>query len=103
VVVFGEVLMADVRLFKKSGCSHCVAAEEWLRQRGCDFEVLEITQNVQVLREWRELSGGVGVPVLAHGKDLVIGFSPERYRDFLTSCRQTMRVDESEVAAQVPE
>jgi arsenate reductase-like glutaredoxin family protein len=91
--------MADIRLFTKPGCSYCVDAKEWLGQHGCDFEVLEITQNVQVLREWRELSGGVGVPVLAHGKDLVIGFSPERYRDFLTSCRQTMSVDRSEVEA----
>jgi hypothetical protein len=54
---------------------------------------------VQVLREWRELSGGVGVPVLAHGKDLVIGFSPERCHDFLTSCRQTTSIDGSEIEA----
>jgi glutaredoxin len=93
--------MADIRLFTKSGCPHCDDAKEWLRQHRCDFDILEITQNVQVLREWRELSGGVGVPVLAHGKDQVIGFSPERYRDFLTSCRQTTSVDEAEVTAQV--
>jgi glutaredoxin len=91
--------MADIRLFTKSGCPYCDGAKEWLGQHGCDFEVLEITQNVQVLREWRELSGGVGVPVLAHGKDLVIGFSPERYHDFLTSCRQTTSVGGSEVEA----
>lgn len=94
--------MADIRLFTKSGCPHCDDAKKWLQQHGCDFEVLEITQNVQVLREWRELSGGVGVPVLAHGKDLVIGFSPERYGDFLTSCRQTTSVAQSEVDAEVP-
>ncbi len=62
--------MTDIRLFTKPGCPYCVDAREWLQQHGCPFEVLEITQNVQVLREWRELSGGVGVPVLAHGKRL---------------------------------
>jgi arsenate reductase-like glutaredoxin family protein len=93
--------MADIRLFTKPGCSYCVDAKEWLRQHGCLFEVLEITQDVQVLREWRELSGGVGVPVLARGKDLVIGFSPERYSDFLTSCRHTTSVDGSAVEAQM--
>jgi arsenate reductase-like glutaredoxin family protein len=92
--------VADIRLFTKTGCSHCDAAKAWLQQHGCPFEGLEITTNVQVLREWRELSGGVGVPVLAHGKDLVIGFSPERYRDFLTSCRQTTSVDGAEVETQ---
>jgi glutaredoxin 3 len=93
--------MAEIRLFTKPGCSYCVQAKEWLQQHGCPFEVLEITQNVQVLREWRELSGGVGVPVLAHGKDLVIGFSPERYGDVLTSCRHTTPVDGSEVEARM--
>jgi glutaredoxin len=93
--------LADIRLFTKPGCSYCVDAKEWLQQHGCPFEVLEITKNVQLLREWRELSGGVGVPVLAHGKDLIIGFSPERYGEFLTSCRNTTSADATEIEAQM--
>jgi arsenate reductase-like glutaredoxin family protein len=93
--------MADIRLFTKPGCSYCVDAKEWLRQHECAFDVLEITRDVEVLREWRELSGGVGVPVLARGKDLVIGFSPERYGDFLTSCRHTTSVDGPAIEAQM--
>lgn len=96
-----EVTLADIRLFTKPGCSYCVDAKEWLQQNGCPFEVLEITKNVQVLREWRELSGGVGVPVLTHGKDLIIGFSPERYSEFLTSCRHTTSADGAEIEAQM--
>jgi glutaredoxin len=96
-----EVVMADIRLFTKPGCSYCVDAKEWLQQNGCAFDTLEITRDVEVLREWRELSGGVGVPVLARGKDLVIGFSPERYSDFLTSCRNTTSVDSAEVEAKM--
>jgi glutaredoxin len=93
--------MADIRLFSKPGCAYCVQAKEWLQQNGCSFEVLEITQNVQTLREWRDLSGGVGVPVLAHGKDLVIGFDPARYDEVLRSCRHTTSVDGSEMEAQM--
>lgn len=93
--------MADVRLFTKPGCPYCVDAKEWLQQHGCPFELLEITRDVQVLREWRKLSGGVGVPVLAHGKDLVIGFSPERYSEMLTSCRHTTSVDPAETEARM--
>ena len=93
--------MESIRLFTKPGCPYCVDAKAWLQQHECPFEALEITKNVQALREWRELSGGVGVPVLAHGKDLVIGFSPERYSDFLISCHRTTSVDGSEVEAQM--
>ena len=38
------------------------------------------------MREWRELTGGVGVPVVAHGKDFVIGFNPERMEMLLDAC-----------------
>jgi glutaredoxin 3 len=85
--------MSTIRLFTKQGCPYCVTAKDWLQQHGCPFDVLDITQDVKVLREWRELSGGVGVPVLAHGKDLVIGFNPSRYEQFLSSCRNTTSVE----------
>lgn len=93
--------MSDIRLYTKKGCPYCVDAKEWLDRNGCDYDTLDITKDVKVLREWRELSGGVGVPVLARGKDLVIGFSPERYGDFLTSCRQTTGVDASRLEAEM--
>jgi glutaredoxin 3 len=93
--------MADIRLFTKPGCPYCVDAKQWLDQNKCEFEVLDITKNVEVLREWRELSGGVGVPVLAHGKDLVIGFSPERYNQFISSCERTTSVNPDQTEAAV--
>jgi hypothetical protein len=39
------------------------------------------------------LTGGVGVPVIAHGKDFVIGFSPERLEMMLESCAHSSPVD----------
>ena len=89
--------MTRLRLFTKPGCPYCTQAKDWLDHHGCPFDTLDITKNVQVLRKWRELSGGVGVPVLAHGRDLVIGFSPDRYAQFLTSCRHTTAVEAREV------
>lgn len=91
--------MSDIRLYTKPGCPYCEDAKEWLQRNGCSFEVLDITKDVKVLREWREVSGGVGVPVLAHGRDIVVGFNPERYADFLTCCRQTTAVDPAEAEA----
>jgi glutaredoxin len=87
--------MANIRLFTKPGCPHCARAKEWLDQQDCPVETLDITGSVEVLREWRELSGGAGVPVLAHGRDLVIGFSQDRYAQLLASCRHTSAVETS--------
>lgn len=41
----------------------------------------------------------MGVPVIAHGKDFLIGFSPQRMGQMLEGCDRTTEVD----AAQLPE
>ena len=67
--------------------------KDWLTEHGCDFEEADITKDVFQLREWRALTGGVGVPVVAHGKDFVIGFSPERLEMMLDCFEHTSPVD----------
>lgn len=54
---------------------------------------MDITSNVERLREWRALTGGAGVPTLAHGNDLVVGFNAERYAQLLDSCEHASDVD----------
>ncbi len=49
---------------------------------------MDITKDVQALREWREISGGAGVPVVAHGTDVVIGFNEHRLAELVKSCDQ---------------
>lgn len=49
------------------------------------------------LREWRALTGGAGVPALAHGQDLVVGFQAERYAQLLDSCEHSSDVDEGRI------
>lgn len=68
-------------------------AKDWLTEHGCEFEEANITKDVHELREWRALTGGVGVPVIAHGKDFVIGFNPERLMMMLECFKNTTPVD----------
>lgn len=70
--------MAEIRVFTTPTCSYCHKVKAWLKEQGCPYTELDITKDVGALREWRALSGGIGVPVTAHGKDLIIGFDPER-------------------------
>jgi glutaredoxin 3 len=70
--------MAEIRVFTTPTCTYCHKVKGWLNEQGCEYTELDITKNVAALREWRSLSGGIGVPVTAHGKDLIIGFDPER-------------------------
>lgn len=85
--------MAKIKVYTTPTCSYCKKAKDWLKECGCDFQEVDITKDVHDLREWREISGGVGVPVIAHGKDIVIGFNPERLAQMLECCENTTEVD----------
>lgn len=86
--------MSVLRVFTTPDCPHCARAKEWLREHECDFEELDITEDVEHLREWRRISGGEAVPVIAYGEDLVIGFNAHRLEGFVDSCRNSTPVEE---------
>ncbi len=67
--------------------------KDWLSEHGCEFDEADISKDVFELREWRKLTGGVGVPVVAHGNDFIIGFNPERLEMLLDSCEHTSPVE----------
>lgn len=84
--------MAKIRLFTVPNCEYCVVAKSWMRTQGCEYDELDITADVSHLREWRKLTGGEGVPVLAHGNEITIGFNPERWAQMVDCCRHTTEV-----------
>ncbi len=85
--------MAAIKVYTTPGCVYCKQAKDWLKERGCEFEELDITNDVEALREWRALSGGVGVPVVAHGKDFMVGFNEERLEQFVDCCEHMTPVE----------
>jgi glutaredoxin len=85
--------MAELRVFTTPTCSYCHKLKAWLNEQECDFTELDITKDVQALREWRAISGGVGVPVTAHGKEIVVGFDPGRLSQMKACSENTTQVD----------
>ncbi len=89
--------MSEIRVFTTPTCSYCVKVKDWLRGQGCEFTELDITKDVEALREWRALSGGIGVPVTARGKDLIIGFDPNRLAQMKECSENTGQVDPADL------
>lgn len=92
----------EMTIFTMPDCPHCARAKEWLSEHGCPFEERDITADVEALREWRALSGGKGVPVIAYGRDIVIGFNAHRLDGFVDSCRNTTPVEDEATAGGGP-
>lgn len=84
--------MAGIEVYTMPGCTYCTMTKAWLEERECEYDELDITTDVEHLRAWRSLSGGAGVPVVAHGKDLIIGYNEERLSQLLDCCHHTSEV-----------
>ncbi len=54
-----------------------------------------------MLREWRALTGGAGVPTIAHGNDFIVGFNAERWEQLLDCHAHSSPVDEGEIGVLV--
>lgn len=93
--------MAEIRVFTTPTCSYCHKVKAWLSEQGCAYTELDITKDVRALREWRTLSGGVGVPVTAHGRDLIIGFDPARLSQLKACSENTGKVDPADLPDEV--
>lgn len=87
--------MLKLTVYTSTKCMFCRHVKEWLMEHGCPFEERVINKDVEALREWRALTGGVGVPVVALGKDFVIGFNKERLDQLLQCSRTATPVDET--------
>jgi len=89
--------MTEIRVFTTPTCGYCAKVKAWLTEQGCEFTELDITKDVEALREWRALSGGIGVPVTTHGKDLIIGYDPDRLAHLKECAENTGEVDPAEL------
>jgi glutaredoxin len=90
-----RTIMSEIRVFTTPTCSYCHKVKDWFREQGCEFTELDITKDVQALREWRALSGGIGVPVTAYGNDLIVGFDPGRLSQLQTCVENSSKPDPS--------
>lgn len=67
-------MSATVTIFVTSTCPWCHRLKEYLSRREVAFETVDIGTDRSRVKEVRELSGQLGVPVTRIGKHVIIGF-----------------------------
>lgn len=75
--------MPKVKIYTTPSCPYCVMAKEFLRQKGIEFEEIDVSKNEKAAREMIEKSGQMGVPVLDIDGEIVVGFDKERIEKLL--------------------
>ena len=59
-------------------CPYCTTLKEFLKERGVEFEEIDVSQDEKAMQEMVEKTGQMGVPVLEVDGEIVVGFDREK-------------------------
>ena len=77
-----EYKMADVVIFTSNTCPYCVAAKEYLNEKGVNYTEKNIQTDKTARKELMNM-GHMGVPVLLIDGEEIVGFDKARIDQLL--------------------
>jgi glutaredoxin-like YruB-family protein len=78
--------MEDVKVtvFSTPTCPFCKKTKEFLTQKGIEYTDHDVTSDNEALEEMRRLTeGGLSVPVIKIGDEVIVGFDKGRIEELL--------------------
>lgn len=70
--------MSKVVLVKKNPCPYCDRAVALLNEKGVQYEIIDLTDNLDELDAWKQKTGWRTVPIIMINDQLVGGYSDLR-------------------------
>jgi len=70
--------MTKIKVFSSPICPYCTTLKEFLKERGVEFEEIDVSQDEKAMKEMVEKTGQMGVPVMEIDGEIVVGFDREK-------------------------
>lgn len=67
--------MATIKIYTTTTCPFCHMAKEYFKEKGLNYEEINLTQNPERIQEMIQISGQMGVPVIVIDGRVIIGFN----------------------------
>lgn len=64
-------------------CPYCVIAKEYLKEKGFEYEDLDVSSDQRALEELQSKTNALSVPVLDIDGEIVLGFDRNRINTLL--------------------
>jgi glutaredoxin-like YruB-family protein len=74
-----------VIIYSTPTCPYCVYAKNFFKERGVNFEDVDVSKDRTRAMEMVEKSGQMGVPVIDIGGEIIVGFQPAVFEELITS------------------
>ena len=63
-----------VKVYSTSTCPWCIKAKEFFKEKGIEFEEVDVGANQEAAQEMMEKTGQMGVPVIDVDGKIIVGF-----------------------------
>lgn len=74
-----------VKVYSTPSCPYCHKAKDYLKEKGVEFEDINVAEDTNQQQEMIKLSGQMGVPVIAIGEEVIVGFDQAKMDEALAS------------------
>ena len=80
--------MKEVTMYSLSTCPWCKKAKRYFEEKGIpyhntDYDLADCKKQQSIERDMRDTEAG-GFPVVKIGRDVVVGYKPDRYAELLS-------------------
>jgi len=72
-----------VKVYSTPTCPYCVTLKEFLKDKGIEFEDLDVAVDIKARDEMIETSQQMGVPVINIDGQIVVGFNRDKICELL--------------------
>ena len=69
--------MAKIKVYSTPACPHCHEVKDFLKEKGIEFEDIDVAADQEKAKEMVEKSGQMGVPVIDIDGKIIVGFDRE--------------------------
>ena len=70
--------MPKVRLFTSPSCPFCYSLKDFLKEKGIEFEEIDVSQDEKTREEMIKKTGRLEAPIIEIDGQIVVGFDKEK-------------------------
>jgi len=67
-----------VKIYTTPACPYCFTLKEFLKEKGIEFEEIDVSKDEKAREEMIKKSGALEVPILEIDDQIVVGFNKEK-------------------------
>ncbi len=77
--------MADIKVYTTPTCPWCRKTKEFLKEKGVEYDEIDVSSDRGAAKEMIERSGQMGVPQIVVGEKVIVGFDPDEIESAVSS------------------